>query len=67
MATFKIRLLRSISHEKEIEIEAPSEEQAKVEAMRQAQFLIWDHRNSAEYEILWIRAKCNDPQETKFG
>lgn len=67
MAKFKIRLMRSISHETEVEVVAPTEDAARREAMDKARFLIWEHRNRAEYEVLWIRPSSDDEEETKFG
>jgi hypothetical protein len=67
MTTFKVRLSRSISHETEIVVEAISEKKAREEALRQAGFLIWDVRNSAEYKVLWAKAEPGqeDEDETK--
>jgi hypothetical protein len=65
MPIFKVRLLRSVSHETEIEVEAISEEKAREEAMRQSPFLIWEHRNKAEYEVLFVKPISDDVEETK--
>jgi len=65
MITFKVRLLRLISHETEISVEAISEEKAREEALRRSSFLIWEVRNKAEYEVLWARPTPGPEEETK--
>ena len=47
--------MRVISHETEIVVEAVNDEAAKYEAYRRAPFLIWDHRNAAEYDAVTIK------------
>lgn len=64
---FKVRMMRTVSFETDIVIHAPSEADARRMAMDKARFLIWEHRNSAEYEVLTIKKKDPDnpdPQET---
>lgn len=65
MITFKVRLMRTVSFETDIEVEAVNEEAARREALQRAQLLIWEHRNKAEYEVLTIKVKKDDAEETK--
>jgi len=65
MITYKIRLMRTVSFETDIEVEAINEQSAKTEALQRAPFLIWEHRNKAEYEVLTIKVKKDDAEETK--
>lgn len=62
---FKVRVMRTVSFESDLDIEAVNEDSAKRQALEKAPFLIWEHRNSAEYEVLTIKNKSNpDAQET---
>lgn len=65
MITYKVRLMRTVSFETDVEVEAVNEDSAKREAMQRAKFLIWEHRNKAEYEVLTIKIKKDDAEETK--
>lgn len=62
---FKVRLMRTVSFEADLDIEAATEVAAKRQALEKAPFLIWEHRNKAEYEVLTIKDKSNpDAEET---
>ena len=62
---FRVRLMRVVSHETDVVVEASDEEKAKKLAMEQCSFLIWEHRNRAEYEVLTVRQLTSDEEETK--
>lgn len=67
MTKFRVRLMRTVSHETEIQVDASSGDEAMRTAKEKARFLVWDHRNNAEYEILWVKTESSDEEETKFG
>jgi hypothetical protein len=66
---YRVRLLRVISHEHEVDVEADSEEAAKHLALEGVISLCWSQRNSAEYDTLWVKElpktkklPCSGPQ-----
>jgi hypothetical protein len=60
---FKVRLMRTVSFESDVVVQAANEQDAKRQALEKARFIIWEHRNSAEYEVLTIKNKSNPDEE----
>lgn len=51
---YKVHLIRSVSHEAEISVEAETEEGAKYKALEEARSICWPIFNAAEYDVLSI-------------
>jgi len=60
---FKVRLMRTVSFESDVIVQAANEQDAKRQALEKAKFIIWEYRNSAEYEVLTIKNKSNPDEE----
>jgi hypothetical protein len=60
---FKVRLMRTVSFESDVVVQAANEQDAKRQALEKARFIIWEYRNSAEYEVLTIKNKSNPDEE----